>query len=59
VFHKGFTFHLCSPEAFAPGETLISNNSSTVFLQVGANVKLRRKKTAMMTCSIGDPEFRF
>ena len=25
MFHKGFTFHVCSPEAFAPGETLISN----------------------------------
>jgi hypothetical protein len=30
----------------------------TVFLQVGANVKLHSKKTTMMTCTIENLEFR-
>jgi hypothetical protein len=45
-------FTCAHPEAFAPGETLISNNLSTVIRQVGANVKLNRQKTAMMTCTL-------
>src|SRR5260370_7859658 len=42
-------FTCAHPEAFARGETLISNNSTTVFLQIAPNVKLFTTKTQLMT----------